>query len=644
MVKPYLLAATVLALLATIGSSDRANSDVRATVPDAVVDEATTSVKVTDMEALLTPPGLLPGELAALEYASAWQALETADLRDSDNSVWLRFNVRHEVMRDRNWWVVLSWAMLDHVQMHVKYADNSEWWSSRPLGEAYPLADRYIEHRYFLLPLALSAGETATVYLEIRSSNLLAVPVEIWDRSEFIAADQWDLIALGALFGSLAIMFFYNLSLYTILRDKAYLSYCGYVAAVFLYLLVVTGVGVYYLWDYSLWLKQRGLGVFACLSFLAATVFVRHFLELERYGGWLLRANTFLIVAWSALLFACMVLSAPLLLGFLINTFSFLSMAIATLTGCYLWRRSILARIFIVSWTTLGVGTTVFVLTLLGTLPLNFFTRYSQMMGIVLEMAILSYALAYRINEAKLAREASNKEALLLTQRVSDERSARLKAQQETLAVQTKLNEELETRVQQRTEELNETMKQLARANTELIKLSGTDPLTDVPNRRYLDEMLIAESKRAHRGQLPLAVVLLDIDHFKPINDHHGHAVGDRCLSAVAKALGQVVQRPGDLLARYGGEEFVFLLPNTNENQATEVADRGRRAVEALSFPVDGEEIKLTISAGIAAWVPAEEEAHRDLMKAADEALYRAKNAGRNCVMSATPRVKQARL
>src|SRR5690606_28132376 len=136
-------------------------------------------------------------------------------------------------------------------------------------------------------------------------------------------------------------------------------------------------------------------------------------------------------------------------------------------------------------------------------------TRYSQMAGTVIEMAILSFALAYRINEAKLASERADQEALLLSRQMSEEGAERLRAQIATLEVHKKLNEELEVRVEQRTEQLNETLHKLELVNNELRELSTTDPLTSVHNRRYLDEMLAAECKRANRTGQYLALILL---------------------------------------------------------------------------------------------------------------------------------------
>jgi diguanylate cyclase (GGDEF)-like protein len=163
--------------------------------------------------------------------------------------------------------------------------------------------------------------------------------------------------------------------------------------------------------------------------------------------------------------------------------------------------------------------------------------------------------------------------------------------------------------------------------------LSLTDPLTGVCNRRRLVEELPLEIERARRTAKPLAVVICDIDHFKRINDGHGHPAGDEVLRAFARLLAGSV-RETDWVARYGGEEFVVVLPNADAEGAAGVAGKLRAAVEALAVAADGATIRLTASFGVAACRPGrDDEVPVDaLIERADQALYRAKQNGRNRV------------
>ncbi|ROR32048.1 diguanylate cyclase [Inmirania thermothiophila] len=164
----------------------------------------------------------------------------------------------------------------------------------------------------------------------------------------------------------------------------------------------------------------------------------------------------------------------------------------------------------------------------------------------------------------------------------------------------------------------------------ELRRASVTDPLTGLYNRRHLDETLAREYRRAERYELPLSVVMFDVDHFKRFNDEHGHEQGDRVLQAIAEVTRRAV-RNTDIPCRYGGEEFLVILPSTPLDGAAHLAERLREEVERT--PVDG--LRVTISVGVAALPEHRGQGPDDLVEAADAALYRAKQAGRNRVCRA---------
>lgn len=190
--------------------------------------------------------------------------------------------------------------------------------------------------------------------------------------------------------------------------------------------------------------------------------------------------------------------------------------------------------------------------------------------------------------------------------------------------------EDLERQVAERTRELTE-------ANCELQRLSLSDALTCIGNRRYLDEFLEREWRRALREQRQLSVVMLDIDYFKLFNDTYGHVAGDDCLRRVAGILTATIRRTTDFVSRYGGEEFVVVLPATSEQGALTVAEKIRRAVETLAIPHEKSPLAgvVTVSIGVAAIVPMRDSDVGLLLTAADRALYQAKTAGRNAVRSA---------
>lgn len=191
-------------------------------------------------------------------------------------------------------------------------------------------------------------------------------------------------------------------------------------------------------------------------------------------------------------------------------------------------------------------------------------------------------------------------------------------------------------RARQEAEHANE---QLARSNLELLRLAQIDGLTGIANRRYLDDYLANEWRRATRTGHSIALILGDIDHFKAFNDHYGHQEGDECLRRVANTLAAQLSRAGDLLARYGGEEFAVILPETPLEGARQIALSLHEAVGALRIPHLGSPTAdhLSLSLGVAALTVHPGMDAAALIEQADRALYRAKSAGRNRVEVYTP-------
>lgn len=178
--------------------------------------------------------------------------------------------------------------------------------------------------------------------------------------------------------------------------------------------------------------------------------------------------------------------------------------------------------------------------------------------------------------------------------------------------------------------------------NDQLRMLSATDGLTGIANRRIFDETLHNEWLRTCRNNIPLSLLMIDVDHFKRYNDCYGHLAGDECLIAVAQLISSSIRRPGELVARYGGEEFVVLAPHCNAEQAVNLAEiiRTKIANQAINHEASDTEAVVTISIGVACSSAFEQgltdninapEAI-DLLKLADEALYNAKTLGRNRV------------
>ena len=180
---------------------------------------------------------------------------------------------------------------------------------------------------------------------------------------------------------------------------------------------------------------------------------------------------------------------------------------------------------------------------------------------------------------------------------------------------------------------LTRTLKRRSEAEHQLAIMATTDGLTGLCNRRRLDEMFELEWRRAQRAQTPVALLMVDADRFKAYNDQFGHQAGDAALFAIADCISSTTQRAADISARYGGEEFAILLPDTSTSEAVALAERIRASVHALRADQQGRpDSTPTVSIGAASMIPRQGLQPRDLIKAADTALYEAKNNGRDRV------------
>ena len=272
------------------------------------------------------------------------------------------------------------------------------------------------------------------------------------------------------------------------------------------------------------------------------------------------------------------------------------------------------AYFFVAAFSVLFLANALSHLRNFGILPTNFFTTDSLQIGSTLEMLLLSLVLADRFNVLRREKMYAQTQAL----QVQGEMLEKLKASEQLL----------EARVVERTA-------QLQSLNNQLEVISTTDALTGIANRRHFDTVLAAEWSRAVRLGQSLALGLIDLDWFKKYNDHYGHLAGDECLRQVARVLAKKLGRTGDLVARYGGEEFVFIAPVTDGENARRLAQLVCEAVQALALPHELSDFGcVTLSIGVAAFVPRRTESPYMLVGRADEMLYQAKAQGRNRVVA----------
>jgi diguanylate cyclase (GGDEF)-like protein len=192
--------------------------------------------------------------------------------------------------------------------------------------------------------------------------------------------------------------------------------------------------------------------------------------------------------------------------------------------------------------------------------------------------------------------------------------------------------QQLEREVDVRTEELKDALTRLSEAHIILKEMNTLDAVTGIHNRQYFNENIEQEWRRAKRQGYEVSMLMLDIDHFKRVNDTYGHLAGDECLAAITKEVDRMFKRPSDVVARYGGEEFVVVLPYISGDNALRLAEQLRKIIAESTYSADGHELQVTVSIGVATATPDDEVRSRDLIGWSDTVLYEAKSAGRNQV------------
>ncbi|MBL8300415.1 MAG: GGDEF domain-containing protein [Rhodanobacteraceae bacterium] len=536
-------------------------------------------------------------EFHALSQGSGLNLSYTRDV------IWLRLMVRSALDVPSEWRLELDYASLDHADLYDPAAAGPQLAGDRVAFGARPLP-----HRNPLFALTLAPGESRELLLSIRSEGSLTLNPTLWRAAAFYSHSE-NTYALHALyFGMLLALAGYNLLLYLALRDRLFLYYVLFVISVGLGIASIYGLAGQYLWPDAVDWSNRSLVVSFAISGIVGPLFTQMFLGTARYvPGW----DRWLVVGiWSSVGMLAIGLWASMRLGMRLMSLSTL-LNCALMLGCgilCIWRRVPGARLYVVAWAVLLLGGALMALRNFGLLPTHFVTLHGMQIGSVLEMLLLSFALANRFNQIKQEKAAAQAQALV--------------AQQALVASLQKQERELERRVAERTDALEA-------ANRRLHELALRDPLTGLANRAALYAQLGEALQTAHLRAEPVCLLMVDLDGFKAVNDQHGHGIGDRVLVQVADRL-RASARPTDLVARLGGDEFVVMAQGLDLPAGAQ--DLAQRMLSAIAEPLNfdrstcvGASIGIAISSFVA-------EDPDELLRRADAAMYSAKASGRGAI------------
>lgn len=456
--------------------------------------------------------------------------------------------------------------------------------------------------------LSPEPGGTTSYCLRLATQGSMQFPLTLWSETTYWQEETNNQFIFGGYFCMLLIMAVYNLFLFFGTKDRAYLLYVFYILSLVAFQLFLTGYALELISPSLLAFFPKGFSIICALLLLSALLFSRQFLNTRELAPNIDRM--ILVLVGANLLFPLIPLTSPAMtVNIISGLMSGLVCLALILAGIFCWLKGLRsARFYLLSWIALLGSGIILVFLQFGYLERTFLAKHAIMIGSLLEVTLLSFALSDRINDLRRDKAA---------------------AQAEALEYQRILAEELTLKVEERTRELELEIQARKEIEEDLKKLAVSDPLVGIYNRRYFFERGEAEIRRALRYKRPLAIILFDLDYFKMVNDNYGHSIGDLVLTEIVTE-GSAVLRETDVFARYGGEEFIVLCPETGPEEAASIAERLRTRIENLSIPTDAGSIRVTISLGVSCFDSNRELSLYQVIDLADKALYISKDEGRN--------------
>ena len=529
----------------------------------------------------------------------------------SEESYWISFTLTGETLSEFEWFLELGYPAIDLYKIYIP--DKSGQYVIKQIGDRVPFANWDVPFFKPTIPMGQELPIDKPVYINIRTTGVVNIAIALLYSPQFQEHIASINMGLGIYYGIMIALVIFNLFVYLSVRDTNYLLYVCFILSYTIAQFTYNGLGYQYLWPSGNWFANFSYTFFLSILHIFMILFVQSFFQIKKC---LPKVNLFLncligiftFTSVSNLFFSMKIVSTATAFSGLITAF------FICFTAVYSFLKGVRsARFFILSWGIFIVGFVTIIFKVLGIFPHNFFTEYSIQIGSAIQGLLLSLALADRINILKKEKEIAQIKALDETKKSE--------------TIKTQFLQKAEKLVEQRTHEL-------LKAKNKLEKLARIDSLTSLYNRRVFDEVYEKEFSLAQRTGNDFSLLIIDIDFFKKFNDRYGHKKGDECLQAISSCMQKNAQRVTDTLARYGGEEFAVIMTDTNTENALIIAERIRKGVEELSIPHEDYAFgKVTISLGLASLSRGIEISHAQLFEKADNALYKAKEAGRNKII-----------
>lgn len=529
------------------------------------------------------------------------QARENARLPGmSTHGWWLRLHLRNADDVDRERVLYIQQPTLDDVRFEFGCGNGYKVFATS--GDARPYSSRDIPDRQPAFAFSVPAGETCRLVIAVSSLETLQFPAVLTDSATYLIIQQRDNLLHGLMLGMNFLLVAGAIALTIISRRYTAVLFVAMVGSHVALTLVMSGIGYQFYWGEMPGLQRALPSVSIAMAWILTGLLSKHILP--RNNGVTKASGLLTHSYWLAALIATAHLLLPdaRLIGGLILVVVLGLAALAAETVRAVVHRDNTGHRFPINRTAaatlvLIVSAVIESLGFIGVIPLGEHYLLALQAGFLVQGALLLDTLATALPREKTAIPAAE--------------------------------HEINRRVAERTRELASMVAQLKSSNSELDRMSRTDPLTGTFNRRFMDNSLVQLAQVSTRDRMPVSFLLIDIDYFKQVNDRYGHPIGDSCLRQVASTIRSQLRDPPDLLCRYGGEEFAVILPGTDQDGAMVVAEKIRQAVSAAPITDNnGNPVPITVSAGISTVMGCAD--IQALIYSADQALYEAKRAGRN--------------
>ncbi|MCL1142137.1 sensor domain-containing diguanylate cyclase [Shewanella gaetbuli] len=563
--------------------------------------------------------------LTALERlpSNSWRNLTSKDTRLlGASNMWVTFNVTApDDYLSRI--IALDNPLLDSITLYHKI--DGKLVNTVKMGDSYEFNKRPLQSNTFLFPFELTPGENHQFLFNINTNGNPNLPLVLWSSNELTQVIETENLLNGLQIGTLVAIGIFSLFIALASNSFSFSYYTGYVLSMTVLMSTVHGVSFRYLWPEWPQMQNVIFPIIIPMILGFNLMFSEKVLQLKYFDLTMLKYCRLMAATCFMLTIILPFISYGLAIWILMLAVTIVCLALTIFAIIQAIKGHQNARLYAIGRISLLFGSVISGAIYFGLFDIGLAMQTPIMLGVTIEVITMAAVLAIRYNDERKAKLAIQQQALEQAERLRETREEALKAEAEA-------NERLEQMVQERTLELEITLRELGEVNQKLTQQNTVDSLTGVKNRGVFDKRLIAEGRISRRQQTPMAILMLDIDKFKEINDRYGHLAGDHTLQIIGRTLSDNLKRPTDLVSRFGGEEFAIILPNTDEHGAIQVAETIRQAIENLAIKWDSLDIPLTISIGVSVAIIDSDQHPTMLLAQADKALYQAKRTGRNKV------------